>query len=245
MFNLQFWDIETNLLFGKVRGPCDALIGMAKLVISSYENNAGCFHDTIPTDASGNFRLFYPAQPYVIEMVSIEPHNPTILQYFSVDTVDLTWGEARKNYTYRNPPIIKISGWPDFGGGNYDVPIMEQGFNYRLSIEVLDVWGGDTCEIDTGTITIYDGIADKASDPVTLELDNGQAFYNCIPRWPNILGGGNYPYQKLFQVDAHVGEEIVTKEQWALVTGLKARTQRFYTSSPEFVWWVLHDPPGR
>ena len=244
ILGLQFQDTTKNLLFGKVRGPCNSVIGQAKIKIASIGHNAGLFDTSFWTDADGNFRLFFPAQPYIMYLDSIIPYNPIIIQYFSPDTADLTWENQRKNFTYRTPPIIRISGWPDFGGGNYQVPIMMQPIAYQLLIEVLDVWGTDTCHVDEGSITIYDGIADKASQPFTIPLQDGKAEYYCIAGLPNILSGGNHPYQKLIQVVAHVGEENVSYEQWAVVTGHRPRQQTFYNTSPELVLWVLRDPSG-
>ena len=244
IFGLRFQDTTKNLLFGKVRGPCNSVIGQAKIKLVSAGNNTGLFETSFWTDADGNFRRFFPAQPYIMYLDSIIPYNPSILQYFSPDSADLTWENQRQNFTYRAPPIIRISGWPDFGGGNYQVPIMMQPIAYQLLIEVLDVWGTDTCYVDEGTVTIYDGIGDKASQPVTIPLQGGRVEYYCTAGLPNILYGGNHPYQKLIQVVAHVGEETVSYEQWAVVTGHRPRQQTFYNTSPELVLWVLRDPPG-
>jgi len=244
VFDLNFQDTRKNLLFGKVRGPCNAIIGVADLRITSYGNNAGCFDTTITTDASGNFRLFLPAQIYTIEMTDINPSNPFILQYFSPDTLDLTWQNRRRNFTYRTPPIIRVLDWPESGGGSYPVPIMTQGQPVDLIIEVLDVWGTDTCYVDEGTVIIYDGIGDQTSNPDTLILQNGMAIYSCVTGLPNILSGGAHPFQKLFQAVARVGQKTVSYEQWALVTGHRPREQTFVATTPEIPIMILRDPPG-
>jgi len=243
VFDLNFWDTRKNLLFGKVRGPCNSIIGQAKFHITDYDNR-GSFDTTLTTDASGNFRVLLPAQSYIIEMTDIDPYNKNILEYFSPEMIDLTWQNQRKNYIYRTPPIIQVLGWPKSGGGNYPVPIMVQGQPVDLSIEVLDVWKNDTCRVEEGSVIIYDGIGDKASRPDTLILQDGMAVYKNVPGLPNILSGGAHPFQKLFQIVARVDEETVNYKQWALVTGHRPREQTFVATTPEIPIMILRDPPG-
>lgn len=113
-----------------------------------------------------------------------------------------------------------------------------------LLIEVFDKYGNDSCYVNEGTVTIYDGISDKDSEPITITLENGMAAYNCVPGIPNILDGSAHPFQKLFQVMAEVGEEHVTLEQWAVVRGHSARSQTFTATTPEMPYLILRDPPG-
>jgi len=255
VLDLQFTDTTRHLLQGKFSAACESIIGTAEIVLSTIGNNAGCFKDTITTDDSGNFSALLPAQPYLIELLAVEVGGSgllpqTVMQYFGVDTVDLTWKDREHNFVYREAPVITISGWPDLGGGEgkYNVPIMEQGVFYDLVIEVEDVWGESSCHVNQGTVTIYDDISDISSELITLELLDGIAYYSCRPGLPNLLDGGEndpHPYQKLFNLTAHIGEETVEYTQWAVVTGGKQRGSEFYTiPTPEIAFWVLHDPPG-
>lgn len=253
VLDVQFSDTTRHLLHGKFSGVCGSIIGSAKIILSSLANNAGCFKDTIQTDNSGNFSIMLPAQPYMIELLSVDISDPellapVVLQYFSADTVDLTWTDRQNDFVYRTPPVIIVSDWPKKGGGDYNVPIMDQEGSYDITIEVYDVQGQDSCPVSQGTVTIYDDISDKASKPVTLELVRGMATYTCRPGLPNLLNGGvndPHPYQKLFNLVAHIGEENVEYRQWAVVTGGKQRGSEFYTvPTPEIAFWVLHDPPG-
>ena len=115
-----------------------------------------------------------------------------------------SWENEGKAFIYRTAPVIRILGFEDFmGGGAYPVPILEQYANYRITIEVLDVYGTDTCYVDSGKVTIYDDVGGDPSNPITLELQDGQVMYEFTPMEPNILGGGSYPYQKLIQFVAH------------------------------------------
>jgi Concanavalin A-like lectin/glucanases superfamily/FG-GAP repeat/Bacterial Ig-like domain len=257
ILDLQFEDSKKHLLYGKFRGPCDQIIGKAQFVIYPEGNKSTCFRDTIKTDENGNFRTFVPAQSYVYEMINIWPDDqnilvPTLLEYFSPGIIDLTWEDQRKNFIYREEPIIKINGFPESNDGYFkdelifsNIPILEQRETYNLEIEVLDVWGEEeSCPVDQGSITILDGIGDKASQPVTLELKDGIATYDLFAGDPNILSGGEKPFQKLLQIVAQIGEETITKEQWVLVTGHRPRAQTFATTSPELPSLILRDPPG-
>jgi len=252
ILDLQFADTTQHLLQGKFSAACETVIGTAKIILSSIGNNAGRFRDTVDTDDYGDYSIILPAQPYMIELLSIhlsdpqlQPLEETVFNYFSVDTVDLSWSDKQHNFVYRNAPVIKVSGWPEFGGGNvYNVPIMKQLDVYDLEIEVLDVWGTDSCHVTQGSVTITDDISDISSEPVTLELDSGFANYTCLPGLPNLLKGGDHPYQKLFSLEANVGEEKEVYDQWAVVTGSKPRTQTFTATTPEIPFLILRDPPG-
>ncbi|MEE9117149.1 MAG: hypothetical protein V3U02_00965, partial [Calditrichia bacterium] len=246
---LQFRDTKRHQLSGKFGAPCGADIGSAEIIITNIGDNAGCFEKTIWTDANGNYSVLLPAQSYEVDIKDVnitDPnlYNDIVLQYFTPDTVDLTWTDVEHDFTYRNEPIIRINRWPQFGGGDYNVPILEQGEFYDLEIIVLDVWGGDTCRVNQGTVTIYDDISGTADEPVTAILDSGKVVYRCVPLEPN-LQTGEHPYQEKISFEAHVGEEIAEHSQWAVITGNHIRESEFYTlATPEMPLWVLHDPPG-
>ena len=250
VLDAQFADSTRHLLYGKFGGACGSVIGTAKIILSSFGDNAGCFKDTISTDDSGNFSALLPAQPYMIEILSVsitdpEIFGPDVLQYFGTDTLDLTWSDRQNDFIFRHPPVIKVSDWPKKGGGAYNVPIMDQQDSYDITIEVSDVQGQNSCPVSQGSVTIYDYISDKGSEPVTLDLVRGMTTYTIRPGLPNLLDGGDHPYQKKFELDAHIGEETVKYQQWAVVTGGKQRGSEFYTvPTPEIAFWVLHDPPG-
>ncbi len=244
VLDLNFRNTQSHLLHGRVRAACNAVLGTAWVNIRSIDHNWGNFDSTFVTDSQGNFRLFFPAQKYRIDVVDLNPSNPLVVQYFEADTVDLTWQNARKNFTYRQPPVIKISGLEEWGSGVYAVPILEQFAVYRLTIDVLDVFGTDSCQVDSGTVTFYDDVGGNPSQPTTYILQNGRITYDLMPKEVNILGGGPHPYQKLFQIVAKVGQETSSLEQWMLVTGHRPREQTFSSTTPELPLLILRDPPG-
>ncbi len=252
ILDLQFADTTRRLLYGKFSGVCESEIGTAKIILSSLGTNTGCFKDTIKTDENGNYNITLPAQPYTIELLSVDIsgdilYGPTVLQYFGMDTVDLTWQDKQHNFVYREELVMVITGWPDKGGGDtFNVPIAEQGVFFDLDIEVWEALDGNPlCLVNQGSVTIYDEISDIASEPVTLELVDGMTTYTCRPGLPNFQDGGDYPFQKVFDIKAHIGEEIVEDQQMVVVTGGKQRESEFYTiPTPEIAFWVLNDPPG-
>ena len=250
VLGLRFNDTTYHRLSGKFGAPCDADIGSAEIIIKNLGDNAGCFEMTIWTDASGNYSVLLPAQAYEVDLKNVnitDPnlYNDIVLQYFTPDTVDLTWIDKEHDFTYHNEPIIRISEWPKFGEGDYNVPIMDQGKFYDLIIEIFDVWGVDTCLVNQGTVTIYDDISGIADKPISVDLDGGRVFYRCVPGEPNLQTGGGRSYQKSFFVVARTGEHVTDFTQWAVITGAKRRGSEFYTiATPKMPLWVLNDPPG-
>lgn len=121
--------------------------------------------------------------------------------------------------------------------------VLESRMSYLLNIQVVDIEGG--CQVDTGSIKIWDYIGDKEQSPVTIPIQNGNAFYEMQAGIPNIASGGANPFQKLFFTHTTAGARIDQPNvSWALVTGAKQLTPTFVSRSPEIPSLVLHDPPG-
>jgi len=253
IFGLDFTDTKMDTLSGKVLASCNIYIGRADLRIWNDKNPAQAIDTTIRSnDVSGYYEIVLPARTYNIEMTNFIPANPTIvsmldvLAYFSAPyAVDLTTENAKKNFIYRKPPSIKITGYDEFTCAPFDiVPVMEMGVTYPLQIEVYENFNLDTCLADTGYIIIYDGVGGDPSKPDTFSLDSGAVRYNMIAGFPNILGGPLHPYQKNFQVTAYVDGQTVDTIQWVLVEGNKPRASTFVSTSPEIPFNILRDPPG-
>ncbi|KAA3615670.1 MAG: T9SS C-terminal target domain-containing protein [Calditrichaeota bacterium] len=245
---LTIIDTTKHKLSGMLRGACDGHIGRAEILVTTMGDAAGCFQDTIITDSNGNFSVILPAQIYMLDVINVYPDDPElpaqrVLQYFSADTINLKWHDQRHDFIYRETPRIVINNWPDFGEGDYNVPILEQDFTYDLEILIEDVWGDESCPVNQGSITIYDDLSGN-SDPVTIDLVDGVATYQFIPGEPNIFATVGHPYQKLFEVVANIGEETTSLQQWALITGHHPRSQTFTATTPEMPFLILRDPPG-
>ncbi|MCB0283166.1 MAG: Ig-like domain-containing protein, partial [Calditrichaeota bacterium] len=244
--NLDFTDMTTSVLNGKVAGGCDAFIGRATLNISS-KRQTGCYTREIETDVNGNYSITLPAQEYLIEVLSLNPPNPIITQTFPIKTTDLTFQDSTVNFIYRNPPKMKVAGFPTVCGGAlapFDVPVVKQFEQYVIEFEVYEAYGLDTCLVDTGKVTVYDALGGNPAEPVELPVSKGRAFYTTTVGEPNILDGGPHPFQKLFQAVADVDGKTVSFEQWAIIEGHKPRERTFVTKTPELPLMILRDPPG-
>ena len=243
--DIDFIDTEKHLLYGKVRGGCIAGLGVAHIRVSSL-NNPACFDTTLVTDFNGNYRVFLPAQEYLVDLIAIDYADSTdILKFFSAEKVDIRFENKNLNFIYHPPPIIQLTFFPDERTcDDNPVPIMAQSIRYEVLIEVLEAYGMDTCYVSGGMVTIYDDIGGNPADPVILPIQNGKVSYTIVPGVPNILGGGEHPYQKLLQIKADVEGRSGTLDQWVLVTGHRPRTPTFTSSSPELPFLVLRDPPG-
>ncbi|KAA3611041.1 MAG: T9SS C-terminal target domain-containing protein [Calditrichaeota bacterium] len=244
--NADFTDMTTSELAGRVGGGCDAFIGRANISITS-KNQVGCYSKEITTDVNGNYSLNLPSQEYIVEVLSLDPPNPVITETFPIVITDLTFQDTTLNYIYRNPPQIKVSGFPGVcadASAPFNVPIINQYDVYTFQIEVFEEYSGDTCLVDTGSIKIFDDLGGNPAVPVTLPLKDGRAFYTTQIGEPNILDGGAHPFQKLFQVTADVEGKNAAFEQWVVVTGHKPREQTFVTKTPELPLLILRDPPG-
>ena len=79
ILGMEVIDTTRHALDGMFRGPCEAIIGTADIVISSMGNNAGCFKDTITTDTNGDFSIVLAAQKYTLEIINVYPTDPNIL----------------------------------------------------------------------------------------------------------------------------------------------------------------------
>ena len=252
IFDLEFLDTSIDTLSGYVRASCQTYIGQADLRIYNQNNPFGAIDTTITTNpGSGYYQIVLPSRAYFAEIVSFTASDPLliprpqdVIEYFDVTPADLTDSSIVQNFTYRKPPVIEISGWPEIGCAPFDVPILEMDVVYSLMIEVYEEFGGERCLVDTGTVTIYDDVGTGNQEAVTLKLQAGTALYNLTAGEPNILSGGAHPFQKMLQVQANVDGEKATTETWVLVTGHRPREQTFATVSPDLPFMILRDPPG-
>jgi len=239
---LIFWDTTTTTLNGKVVGVCDNFLGLADVNIKSMVS--GCIDTTLKTDGQGFYQITLPAQQYIVRVVEIDhPERVTILNYLKPDTVDITQADGTADFIYHSPPIMSLSGLPNPGCGVYNVPVAYQEDGFRLKIDITEKFGELECPTDTGTVHILDQVAYKSSD-TTLPLASGSTYYDVIPGYPNLSGGGVHPYQKMLVVRANVAGYTVSDTLWLLVLGQKPRSFEFSTVSPEIPLMILRDPPG-
>ncbi|KAA3618788.1 MAG: T9SS C-terminal target domain-containing protein [Calditrichaeota bacterium] len=240
--SLLFTDTTTAVLSGKMRAGCDYILGAAKLLIKGLHSD--CFSTIKLTNEDGEYAVPLPAQEYTVQLIDIDhPDRVDIINYFIPDTVDLTEQDSTLNIIYHEPPTIKISGFPLNGCGDFDVPIAEQEVTYPLKIEVIESYGNSSCPVETGSITIKDRVGHNIPD-TTLTIGDEEILYYMIPGYPRLDGSGIHPHQKMFIVDAKVGNRLVSDTTWIFVQGQKPREFQFSTVSPEIPLMILRDPPG-
>ena len=243
---LFFEDIVKREISGIVAGgacrlPITPSQGQIEVEVSTVD---GCFvANAVPDSATGTYTI--RDVPPVIYNLTISHPNPEIDAFFTADTLS-TEDDNRTgvDFIYRAAPEVEISGFPTNGCG---LRVMEMANEYDLDISVFESYTSQgnvaSCPADSGSLVIFDQIGDVGE--VELGYENGQAQYRVIGRFPNIVGGGDNPYQKSIQVTAEdeLGRNAVV-EEWTYVTGNRPRTINFATTSPQLPFMILREPPG-
>jgi hypothetical protein len=240
-------DTAKYILNGVVMASCDIYIGRAKLGITSGTAGNYCYDTIIMTDTlTGNYEIELPARKYEIAILeffseNLDVENEDVETYFPVMIADLTSGDWNQDFIYRSEPELKMTGLPEYGCGAYDgIPVLKQGFEYRLDLEVDEIFGTNSCLADTGYVIIQNHVGNETEKVDTVYLVDGKGEYKFIPGDPNLIS----PYLKNLTLTAYVASESVTESVDVLVQGNKPREQTFTTVSPEIPFMILRDPPG-
>lgn len=243
-----FNDISMDTLRGHVRAGCDIYIGQSDLRIINSHYPTGAIDTVITTNAgSGYYEIVLPSREYIVELINFYPDpaydvtEDDMLEFFGSRTADLTDTSATINFIYRRPPSIEIVGFPESGCGDYaTIPVMAQLERYPLQIMVFESFGTESCLTSSGYVVVYDQVQEVYSEPDTIWLEDGIAYYEMIPGTPNIVA----PHLKQFEVHAFVDAQSGFYNQNVLVTGNRPREQTFTTQSPQVPFMILRDPPG-
>jgi hypothetical protein len=240
--DLLFLDTTMTTIAGTVAGGCDNFLGVADIQIRSLVSS--CLDTILQTDVNGMYEITLPAQAYTVQLVEIDhPDRLTIINYFTLDTVDISTHDTTFNLTYHSPPILRFSELPAEGCGNYDVPILEQEKTWALRIDVVEQYGELECPVSTGTVKLIDYVAYSNPDSV-MSLEDGGIYYPLRPGYPNLSGGGVRPHQKMLVAKTDVDKYTIYDTLWVFVRGQKPREFQFSTVSPEIPLLILRDPPG-
>ena len=201
-----------------------------------------CYSDTVTADGNGYFEFTnLPPQDYV---VFVKHQDVTLQQYFDDQgavEVNLTQQDDSISFIYRAPLEARISNLTPEAG--CDKVILEQFRTYSAEVEVFETYYGGRCNQVSGELTINDDISDRGQQ--TVEFQNGRATYQINGGLPNILAGGERPYQKRLQIVAkdpfsRQAEDVL----WVYVTGNSPRNVDFATTTPEIPFMILRAPPG-
>jgi hypothetical protein len=266
---LVFEDLTKYTLSGYVGGGCNHQIGDVTITIRG-EN--GCLTETITADSEYSVSL--PPLTYLVsatvDIATIPDGMPKadIIRFFQnlgEREVVLDSSDVTLDMTYRAPLQVTIQGLeqyiPDCGGPLTfngqplpdNLPVLEQGSWVGLLIEVYENYGSQgLCPLDTGTVVIYDEIADREGTPVEIEVSNGVSSYTTFACTPSLVfgrvdsEGNDRSFQKVIRATTMVeGRTPVSAEEWVIVDGHVAEEGAdFITAKSNELLYILRDPPG-
>ncbi|MFP4340300.1 MAG: LamG-like jellyroll fold domain-containing protein [Cyclobacteriaceae bacterium] len=257
--SVDFINTTRRTLSGKfVGGSCDINVGGATLEV----NYAG-INKTVSTQLISGIHTFsledLPAltdDSVSLEIKSLS--NPDLIlekiivgeggfldaeQFAHLDSSD-----ALVNFFYRSPTQWEISSpqLEEITCGE-DLYLMSEDDEITLTLEAFEFYGDQRCDIDSAQIIILDDISDRADSIMYITQADSTYTYTLKAGNPNLVGGGNRPYQKALQIDLNVpGGRTVSKTLWAVVQGSTPRVgQPFISVNPANIpLMVLRDPPG-
>ena len=243
--DVDFMDVSTHALSGRVLATCAIYIGQAGVRVLSL-GGAGCIDTLLTTDANGVFSAVLPARKYEVEVVQFTPRADLtllpeqVIGYYATTEADLTDEEQSLEFIYREAPAVSVSGLPRPDCADLAFAIVEQDERYLVDIDVRETFGQESCPVEEGYVLVYDEVGDRANEPDSIPIVNGLAVYELRPGAPNLVA----PHQKVLEIVAVVDAEEVVWSEPVIVTGLRPREQTFTTVSPEIPFMILHDPPG-
>ena len=133
-------------------------------------------------------------------------------------------------------------------GGPDNYPVIQQFEEEQLTLNVYEVYNGEECPVETGTLTIRDYITwdSMAEDSArTITFTGGEYEYTMTGGRPNLSGAGDFPYQKKIEITAtDEFERIATDQEWIYSFGSRPRQMDFTTTAPQVPLLIIHDPPG-
>lgn len=245
MDGINFSNVQRYTLDGQVAGgDCRFSLGQSDI---SINGGGGCFTEEITTDDAGNYEIDLPALPDFFVEVDVSANQEDDDIIFQTRDVNLSDTSRTEDFLYRTAPQISITGLPD--ESSCGTRVLSQLDSYSLEIEAYEEYNAGVCPVDEGVVLVNNQIADQ-SEIDTLSINNGIAGYDFTAGFPNIVGGGNNPYQKQLEMEVITGNadsEFSFNEvfaEWAVVDGHRPREQTFTTVSPEIPFFILRDPPG-
>ncbi|MCF7918325.1 MAG: T9SS type A sorting domain-containing protein [Candidatus Cloacimonetes bacterium] len=256
---LYFSDQEFREITGKVAGgscrfPITPSQGQIEVTVRAVN---GCIEKSVvPHPVTGEYKI--EDLPPFIYQIWIDHPNPEIDAFFDAETLSLEEEDRVYDFIYYAPPDVAVSGIPE--GGTITLPdeseisgvgLLTMNNYYTFDIEIYESYSTwlegetviNTCPVDSGYVRVLDYFGNNID--TTAVFTDGAIEYSCLVREPNILSGGDHPYQKQFTViatDNYDRQAQIT--EWAIVTGNKPRTSAFTTTTPEIPIMILRDPPG-
>ena len=270
---VAFADSTTRTLSGRLGGGCGRHVGDVTLTVRS-ENDCLLWESTYLSGDS-LYSVELPPQSYLVS-ASVDVQSipaglikSDVVSYFQdlgarlavMDSSDVTM-----DFVYRAPLKVVIAGLgiykdEECSGLTFDdrtlpnVPVIPQMTVVTCSVLVYEDYGDcDTCkcDLDSGTVVIYDEIFDRQNKPFELEVRDGVAVCTTYTSTPSLVVGrvdeyGNdRSFQKAFRAVVDIeGRPAVTGTRWVLVTGHVApEGADFITGTTKMPHYILRDPPG-
>ncbi|MEK6482029.1 LamG-like jellyroll fold domain-containing protein [Catalinimonas sp. 4WD22] len=158
--------------------------------------------------------------------------------------------DAEVNFFYRAPTEVSIVFPPSLEAIECyeNTYLMQENQFASLKISAIETYEGVICQVDSAVVRIFDDISDRPDSLSYITSANFENFsYSLRAGNPNVVGGGDRPYQKALQIDVTApGGPTVTNTIWAVVEGSTPRVgQPFVSTFPANVpLFILRDPPG-
>ncbi|HMA61248.1 MAG TPA: Ig-like domain-containing protein, partial [bacterium] len=235
---VDFTNVHTESLSGIVGGgKCLFPIGDVEIKL---QTTPSCY-ERIDTVASGQeFTIDnLPPLDYNIIITRLDWDSTFYSGTLSLRDSSLT----DQKYIYKAPLEVDFVGLPTNSCG---INVVEQFKTDSVYIQVFEDYGGNKCFLDQIHIEVNDEFTEKSyEDSGPLDSEGKNVIY-FTPTEPNILSGGEHPYQKKLEVT--VTDEIgrkATNSFYSIITGeKKSENNQFTTSTSRMPWFVLRNPPG-
>ena len=249
---IDFANAKTETLTVKIGGgECFFPIGNVDITL---ETTPSCYsHELLTAQATGDDNeVIITGLPPLNYAVSITHTNTEIS--FQSKNISLMNGSKSMEFMYKAPLSVELTELP-WGTG---CAIVEQHQKDSLLVNIFEQYGGydgvteNKCYLDSFSVQSFDNWAGMNSEPwdvVTPIETKGKLYYKFQPSNPNLLDGGDHPFQKKLTILAEdpIGRQSTT-DVWAHVTGTAVTDGSDFVSRPaqtnKLPFFVLRDPPG-
>ncbi|MCF8412881.1 MAG: LamG domain-containing protein, partial [Melioribacteraceae bacterium] len=212
-----------------------------------------CFERVVKVAPVDDMTYRFNGIPPQVYTVTVEHPDAAIQEQLRGFTVSLRDTAKSKtfNLIYRSEPEISIvKNYPTQECGGSALAILNQNTEYELQFQMVEEYynrgSRSVCYIDSGIVTISDGVSDIGDTSFTYNSANSNHLisYKAKAGVPNIIS----PYEKETQIFGtdNIGRKTNVRETKAVVIGKRPRETTFITTStPEQTpWLILRDPPG-
>ena len=237
--DVVFEDGRTYTLSGVIAGgTCEYSVGDCEITISS-QNTCFTFTDTVNLNYSVSG---LPPMDYIISVLNLD--DPTIT--FQATDISLKEGDHTLDFIYRAPIELEFQDLPVNGCGFNVVQQLEPD---SVTLKIFERYGANICPLENVHCKVVDEFSETSYEDDGVLSEDGTIKIYFTPKEPNILSGGDYPYQKMLEVtiwDNETEDRPAAQEKfYAYVTGEKqSEANQFTTTVSEMPWFVLRVPPG-